>query len=153
MSPGAVLLILRLISAVLLLSFLIVIVWLSYRDIQLAIQKPNALDLSKGFLVVIASESSELSPGTRIPLLPITSIGRSLTNTLVIEDDFVSSEHALLTLRGQQWWLEDLGSRNGTNLNSLPISAETIVTSSDIVSIGRTDIKIDLSVTGKITQE
>lgn len=153
MSPGVVLLILRLLSAVLLLSFLIIIAWLSYRDIQSAIQEPKALDLFRGFLVVIATESRELTPGTRIPLLPITSIGRSLTNTLVIEDDFVSSEHALLTLRGQQWWLEDLGSRNGTYLNALPVSSETIITSSDIISIGRTDIKIDLSVVREITQE
>jgi len=153
MSPGAVLLIFRLVSAILLLSFLIIIAWLSYKDIQAAINKPKTLDLSKGFLVVIATESSELSPGTRIPLLAITSIGRSLTNTLVIEDDFVSSEHALLTLRGPQWWLEDLGSRNGTYLNALPISSETIVTSGDIISIGRTDIKVDLSINGRINQD
>lgn len=150
MSPGVVLLILRLISAVLLLSFLIIIAWLSYKDIQAAIYKPSAIELSKGFLVVITTQSSELSPGTRIPLLPITSIGRSLTNTLVIEDDFVSSEHALITMRGQQWWLEDLGSRNGTYLNAQPIPAETIITSGDIISIGRTDIKFDLEISGGV---
>jgi pSer/pThr/pTyr-binding forkhead associated (FHA) protein len=131
---------------------LIIIVWLSHKDIQAAIRKPNALDLSKGFLVVVATESPDLPPGTRIPLLPITSIGRSLTNTLVIEDDFVSSEHALLTLRGRQWWLEDLGSRNGTDLNALPISSETIISDRDIISIGRTDLKVDLSIYGEINQ-
>lgn len=153
MSPGVVLLILRLISAVLLLSFLIIIVWLSYKDIQAAIRKPNSLDSNKGFLVVVATESPDLTPSTRIPLLPITSIGRSLTNTLVIEDDFVSSEHALLTLRGRQWLLEDLGSRNGTNLNALPITSETIITTSDIISIGRTDLKVDLSNSGEMSQK
>ncbi|OKL50544.1 FHA domain-containing protein FhaB/FipA [Boudabousia marimammalium] len=53
--------------------------------------------------------------GTSLPLdnSPIV-IGRSPTSTLALRDDYASSQHARLFPNQQGWWLEDLGSRNGT---------------------------------------
>ena len=41
-------------------------------------------------------------------------IGRAPTCTLVLQDDYASSQHARLFPDERSWWLEDLGSRNGT---------------------------------------
>src|SRR3954454_6731532 len=55
--------------------------------------------------------------GTTVPLTdePIT-IGRADDSTLVLTDDYVSTRHARLVPRGEQWVVEDLGSTNGTCL-------------------------------------
>ncbi len=44
-------------------------------------------------------------------------IGRSSESDLMIADRFLSRQHARLQLKGEQWFAEDLGSRNGTLLN------------------------------------
>jgi len=54
----------------------------------------------------------------------------------MLDDEFVSNEHALLTLRGRQWWLTDLNSRNGTLLNGVLLTTATIVSVGDVISIG-----------------
>ena len=36
-----------------------------------------------------------------------------MNNALVVDDDFVSADHAALTFRGRVWFLEDRGSTNG----------------------------------------
>lgn len=53
--------------------------------------------------------------GLELPLgtEPLT-IGRSSEAGLVIRDDYTSSQHARLLLRGDQWMLQDLESTNGT---------------------------------------
>jgi pSer/pThr/pTyr-binding forkhead associated (FHA) protein len=80
--------------------------------------------------------------GEVYPLRPLTSIGRSPTNSIVISDNFASSEHALISLKEGRWWLEDRNSRNGTVLNGEAISSPIIVTDGDIISIGNTHLKL-----------
>lgn len=53
--------------------------------------------------------------GRAIPLRPgRTRIGRDPNNDIVIADDTISSEHAVIELVGGRYWLEDLRSTNGT---------------------------------------
>ncbi|MGD8982606.1 MAG: FHA domain-containing protein [Desulfobacteraceae bacterium] len=51
----------------------------------------------------------------------ITFIGRSALNDVQIRDRYVSSEHLLLRKLGDRVLARDLGSTNGTFLNSNPI--------------------------------
>ena len=53
--------------------------------------------------------------GTRISLgtQPVL-IGRADDSTLVLTDDYSSTRHARLSPRGGDWYVEDLGSTNGT---------------------------------------
>ncbi len=48
-------------------------------------------------------------------------VGRSSECGLVIADRFLSRRHARLYREGDDWLVEDLGSRNGTLLNGVPV--------------------------------
>jgi len=139
-----VLLVLRLILAIVLYAFLIAGLWIVRRDLVAAAQAVAGRRRRYGQLVVVASTDGVVAPGTSYPLLPITSLGRSPTNTITLADDYASAEHALLMYRGGQWWLQDQGSRNGTSLNGARIGQPVVVSAGDLVGVGRVQFKIEL---------
>jgi pSer/pThr/pTyr-binding forkhead associated (FHA) protein len=100
---------------------------------------------SLGQLVVVDAGKTDLLPGHAFPLTVVTGLGRALSNTIVIEDAFASSEHALLALRDGRWWLEDLDSRNGTQLNGERLNAPAIVATGDEIGIGGVRLRIELA--------
>lgn len=64
-------------------------------------------------------------------------IGREADNDVVIKDESVSRHHAVLERDGRSlWWLEDLGSNNGTRVNGRPVIRQT-VSAADAVTFGR----------------
>jgi len=81
--------------------------------------------------------------GTRLTLgeAPIT-IGRAEDSTLVITDDYASARHARLVPRAGQWYIEDLGSTNGTYLDRAKVSAPTPVPLGVPIRIGRTSLEL-----------
>ena len=90
-------------------------------------------------LVVTAGPLS----GTKITLgeQPIL-IGRADDSTLVLTDDFASSRHARLTNRGGQWYVEDLGSTNGTYLDQQRVQGPLLVQPSQPIRIGQTALEL-----------
>lgn len=58
-------------------------------------------------------------------------IGRSSEADLMIADRFLSRKHARLYLDGDDWWAEDLGSRNGTLLNGKEIEGAAKIAEGD----------------------
>ena len=93
---------------------------------------------------VATSGDQVLAVGATFPLQPITSLGRAPSNTVPIVDTYASAQHALLTWRDGQWWLEDQGSRNGTLVNDLQVDGPTVVSSGDIIGVGRVSLKLEL---------
>lgn len=81
--------------------------------------------------------------GTRLTLgeAQIT-IGRAEDSTLVITDDYASARHARLVPRGGQWFVEDLGSTNGTYLDRAKVTAPTPVPLGVPIRIGRTSLEL-----------
>ena len=81
--------------------------------------------------------------GTRITLgdAPI-SIGRAEDSTLVITDDYASARHARLVPRAGQWYIEDLGSTNGTYLDRAKVTTPTPVPLGVPIRIGRTSLEL-----------
>jgi hypothetical protein len=144
MNPIFVLFALRLLLALLLYSFLGLLLWLLWQDVRQTAKASLARSRRLGRLVVLESTLPALAPGAHFPLLPVTSLGRAATNTAPIPDDAVSLEHALLHLREGQWWLEDLDSRNGTRLNEAPVTQPAPVVPGDVIGIGHTKLKIEI---------
>ena len=68
----------------------------------------------------------------------ITTIGRSLDNHIQVGDVSVSRKHAKITRNGNRYYLEDLGSQNGTWVNGHPISPgfQIEIKEGDIITFG-----------------
>jgi len=65
-----------------------------------------------------------------------TTIGRRSHNDIVIDNLAVSGEHAVMISNGEDTYLEDLGSTNGTTVNGQPIKKH-LLQSGDTVEIGK----------------
>ena len=69
-----------------------------------------------------------------------TTIGRRSHNDLVIDNLAVSGEHAVMIMSGNDVYLEDLGSTNGTTVNGQPIKKH-LLQHADTVEIGKYRIR------------
>ncbi|HEY6875470.1 MAG TPA: FHA domain-containing protein [Candidatus Dormibacteraeota bacterium] len=63
-------------------------------------------------------------------------VGRSPDNDLILRDPATSGHHARVERRGQQFWIVDLGSTNGTLVNGEPIQ-EKELNHGDRITIGQ----------------
>jgi hypothetical protein len=145
MDTEILLFILRMISAGLLLAILAAVFYIIWKEYRSTIQEIEANRRTYGKLLVMeVIDSQYLLTGETYPLLPLTSLGRSPTNAILVEDTFASSEHARVFLKNGHWWLEDRRSRNGTTLNEVPITGVVIMTNHDIIGIGNKRYKLEL---------
>jgi len=131
--------ILRLGFLALLYVFLFFVARVLLRDLRAASRGPA----EPGRLVVLASPSGEPAVGTIYPLDAVTTLGRDLTNTVVVDDAFASTEHAVLTFRGRVWYVEDRGSTNGTFVNGLQVAGPTAMGFGDQLQIGEVRFRLD----------
>ncbi|MEX1248114.1 MAG: FHA domain-containing protein [Anaerolineales bacterium] len=70
-------------------------------------------------------------------------IGRHPSCEWMIADDTISARHARLAFHHDQWWLEDLGSRNGTFLNEQALSSPVVLAEHDQVRCGQVGFTIE----------
>ncbi|MEP9384224.1 FHA domain-containing protein FhaB/FipA [Nocardioides cheoyonin] len=90
--------------------------------------------------VVVVSGSNA---GTAVSLesAPIV-IGRGADAQIVLDDDYVSTRHARIAVSGEQWFVEDLGSTNGTYIGSVRINQPTAISLGTQVRIGKTILEL-----------
>jgi pSer/pThr/pTyr-binding forkhead associated (FHA) protein len=90
-------------------------------------------------LVVIdgpnSGESVELSGE------PIT-LGRGGDATIRLDDDYVSTRHARFVTNGDDWFVEDLGSTNGTYLGNTRVTHAVPVQPNTAVRLGKTVVEL-----------
>lgn len=113
------------------------------RDLRSAEQVQLASRSGIGRLSVLESPEDEPPAGTAIALGPINSIGRNVNNTIYVEDDFVSTNHAMLTFRGRSWFVEDQGSTNGTYVNGHRIDRAVALSFGDELTVGRVRMRLE----------
>jgi hypothetical protein len=138
-----VLLVLRVLLAALLYAFLVALFLLLWRDLRRT-AGGRAVAPPKGRLVLVEPGETSLEAGVAFSLQEVTSIGRTLANIVVLPDPFVSTHHALLAWREARWWLEDLESKNGTTLNSEPVTRPTVVSAGDLIGVGRVVLRLEV---------
>ncbi|MCA9070622.1 MAG: FHA domain-containing protein [Planctomycetaceae bacterium] len=68
--------------------------------------------------------------------LPETIIGRDADSHLVLNDSSVSRKHARILVQNNEFYLEDLGSSNGTHVDDVPILF-SVLKSGDLVQMGK----------------
>src|SRR6266516_208099 len=134
------LLILRLLLIVLLYLFLMQVVIVITRDLRKSsvgsVDMENRTPPVVGHLIVVDSGPSSILPGTRFDLVPQTTIGRGPTNTILLNDTFISGEHTRLWNRNDTWYVQDAGSTNGTYVNNQPARDPLPAKVGDIIQVG-----------------
>ena len=81
--------------------------------------------------------------GTRIPLTgaPVL-IGRADDSTLVLDDDYVSTRHARISQQDNAWYLDDLGSTNGTYLGQMRVTGPVPLEPGVPARLGKTVLEL-----------
>ena len=69
-------------------------------------------------------------------------IGRGSDAAIRLDDDYVSTRHARIAASGDQWFVEDLGSTNGTYIGTVRITQPTTITLGTQVRIGKTILEL-----------
>src|SRR3954447_19221826 len=69
-----------------------------------------------------------------------TTIGRSARSDLCIPDAFASRLHAEVRQEGDSFWLQDLGSANGTRDNGALVTIRILIFTGGEIEIGETKI-------------
>jgi hypothetical protein len=137
MTPETTLLALRLLLALVLYAFLAAILLFLYRDLREAGRIDSPMPAARLVLV----EGPE--PGRQLPLVDVNMIGRAADNPVHLDDPTVSAHHARLSYQRGQWWLEDLGSRNGTAVGEVPVDSPVVVTYGDVIRLGRVLLRLE----------
>lgn len=133
MSAPTVLLLLRVLIALALYTFLGLAFWTLWRDLQRQSRGLSAAPVPPLRLHPATDSGARPQSFTQ----PEFTIGRDLANELCIDDKTVSSRHARLSFRQGQWWVEDLHSTNGTYVNSESVSTPLVLASGDELRLGQ----------------
>jgi hypothetical protein len=137
-----VLWLIRLLFLALIYLFLYQVVRVLVRDLRSAAREPMS---ELGRLVVVDAPAGDPPTGSVFALDAITTLGRDVNNTIVVEDPFASAEHAALTFRGRTWYVEDLGSTNGTYVNGHRVDGVAPIGFGDDLQVGQVRLRLERS--------
>jgi pSer/pThr/pTyr-binding forkhead associated (FHA) protein len=73
----------------------------------------------------------------------VIMIGRGSDCQVVLDDDYVSTRHARVVPAEQGYYIEDLGSTNGSYVNGQRITAPTSISLQDTIRIGKTVLRLE----------
>lgn len=94
---------------------------------------------------LIAERGGGLDRDQRFDLIGGLSIGRSKEADVRIDDRYASSIHARVFSREGRFYVEDMGSTNGTLLNGATLQGEAEAIDGDTVQIGDTIFRLEVS--------
>ncbi len=76
-----------------------------------------------------------------VPLQGNLQVGRADACQIKLSDTYVSSFHARIFSRDGQWYVEDLGSTNGTYMNQRRVTSPVEVRAGDRIRVGKTTLE------------
>ena len=92
---------------------------------------------------LVVEESPIIPVGVIFPLEGWINVGRAATSDIVLDEQFVSTTHARLVPRGQFFYVEDLGSTNGTFVNEKQVKGEAQLKLDSRLRIGETTFRYE----------
>jgi pSer/pThr/pTyr-binding forkhead associated (FHA) protein len=69
-------------------------------------------------------------------------IGRGAECELRLDDTYISQQHARIFGRNGSWYIEDLGSTNGTFVNEQKLAAPAMIQGGDRIRVGTTTLEV-----------
>lgn len=134
-------LIVRIILICLLFGFVGVAVYIFWREVNFHQQK-----VSKSLAPTIAITEIRQPTTNHVFYNQEVIIGRDPACDFRLNEATLSARHARLSFHHNQWWIEDLGSSNGTYLNKQLVVTPVVITSNDHLRCGETDMVIEIDV-------
>jgi hypothetical protein len=104
--------------------------------------RPSAQELALRSLLVAVSGGG-LRAGSAFDVDGSLTIGRSPQMDIQIDDPFASGRHARIYERGGLFYLEDMGSTNGTYLNGQRLATHELLHAEDRIRIGDTEFQYE----------
>ena len=138
---------LRVLAAVLLYAFLAVAVYAVWRDVRAATREREARltdptpPVAWLSVAAVGDPALPLAVGQTFQVAAPITLGRDRSNQIVLPDECVSARHARIERADGEWILTDLGSRNGTRLNNLPVTRPTALANGDVSQIGAVELR------------
>lgn len=126
---------LRILLAASLYGFLGWAIYTLWQDLRLHSSMLNSSRIP-AITLEIAESSIEAELPQELSLQEII-IGRDPSCEFSVSDETISSRHARLSFRQNQWWVEDLQSTNGTFLNEEQVKIPTVIISGDELRCGQ----------------
>jgi Inner membrane component of T3SS, cytoplasmic domain len=90
---------------------------------------------------VLVTEGSNVGERAELAAGPVL-IGRGSDAAIRLDDDYVSTRHARIAASGDQWFVEDLGSTNGTFVGTVRITQPTTIAMGTQVRVGKTILEL-----------
>lgn len=125
-------------------TFVVAVGWVAWTDLRRVLPEARPPGTPGPRLIVLDGASSDRPAGQAFLLAAVTALGRDLDNQVVLQDPTVSGRHAVIHHRDGAWWIEDLGSRNGTRVNGRPARSlqPELLRSGDRVQLGAVQLRL-----------
>ncbi len=137
---GYLLLFLRILSVIILYGFLGYALYTLWRDLKIQ----SSLLMQRKIPPIVITEFSEGEQKTTEFKIAEIIIGREKGCDILLSDETVSNRHARISYHHNQWWVEDLGSKNGTYINDENLHSATVIISGDEIRCGIKLIGIEI---------
>lgn len=139
---GPIVLALRLLMAMSLYAFLGWAFYTLWRDLRLESEKLSARR-APGISLTLQEAGGK--PVTKHFIKPEIIVGRDPISDILLDDETASARHARLSYHHGQWWVEDLGSMNGTFINQQKVSIPTVLATGDDLQCGNARLTVNLA--------
>ena len=103
--------------------------------------RDTAPTLPPGPSTLLVKGQSDAKPRT-VRLSASMTIGRAPECELRVDDTYASQQHARLFAKNNSWFVEDLGSTNGTFVNDQKLAAPAMLQPGDKVRVGQTIMEL-----------
>jgi hypothetical protein len=115
-----------------------------YKDVKGGGRRKSGYSENKnyGIELLSAGDNSNLEEGTLLLLRENLSIGRREGNTIRLEDQYVSGNHARILVKNKEVIIEDLNSTNGVFVNDQRINNSYKLRANDKIKIGTAIFKV-----------